>query len=121
MNFFETLSYYYFFHAFAVAMMVDCFSLKFFQQKLTDTQIFNQNVNKRDKKMVKIFEDIDFKRDPSGELEKLLSIEEDSLYPLVKLCIFAGSSRKASGITALRISHLSEIASFMIILEGNSR
>lgn len=75
-------------------------------------------VNKRDKSLDKIMVDIDFKR--SNDADKIVPLTDDPLYPLVRSAILAGNSRKANEIKAFRISHLTEIASFMIILQGNS-
>lgn len=74
-------------------------------------------VNKRDKSLDKIIMDIDFKR---ANDDKIVPLTEDPLYPLVRSAILAGNSRKANEIKAFRISHLTEIASFMVILQGNS-
>lgn len=75
-------------------------------------------VNKRDKQFDKIFDQIDYKRSATEELPP---IEQDPLYPVVKSVVLAGSSRKANGITALRVTHLTEVTRFMIVLEGNSK
>ncbi len=84
-----------------------------------DTKLF-QSVNKRNKNYVKIFDDIDFKRIPE-DIQKFPPIQEDPFFPYVKSIVLAASSRKATDIMAFRISHISEIASFMVIIEGNSR
>ena len=65
-----------------------------------------------------IIEKVDFKRTDAIPTTPL---EEDPEYPLVKTAITAGSSRKALSITAMRISHMTEVTDFMVILEGNSR
>lgn len=81
-------------------------------------QVVLHSVNKRDKQFDKIFDQIDFKR---GQTEELPPMEQDPLYPVVKAIVVAGSSRKAGGITALRVTHLTEVTRFMVVLEGNSR
>ena len=70
--------------------------------------------------MINIIQNIDYKRQPD-ESEQLVPIIEDPLYHVVKTIVLAGNSRKANDISAIRISHLTEISRFMIILEGNSR
>ena len=62
------------------------------------------------------FEQVNFNRD-----SEFVTIEQDEIYPLIKTAVLAGNARKASGITAIRISHLTEITRFMVILEGTSR
>ncbi len=47
-----------------------------------------------------------------------LSVVDDPLYPIVRSIILCGSARKASSIVALRVTHLTEVTQFMIILEG---
>ena len=85
----------------------------------TPTLKFTLNsINKRDKNLEKVITDIDFKR--NNNINQLTPLTEDPLYSLVKSCILAGNSRKAIDIKAFRISHLTEITSFMIILTGNS-
>jgi len=76
------------------------------------------SVNKRDKNLDIIFDQIDFKR---GQTDELPPMEQDPLYPVIKSIVIAGSSRKALGITALRVTHLTEVTRFMVILEGTSR
>lgn len=48
-------------------------------------------------------------------------LKDDPLLPQVEAIVRAADSRKAGGITVLRVHHLTEITSFMIILEGNSK
>ena len=81
-------------------------------------QIILHSVNKRDKNFDKIFDQIDFKR---GQTDELPPMEQDPLYPVIKSIVAAGSSRKSGGITALRVTHLTEVTRFMVILEGTSR
>lgn len=76
------------------------------------------NMNKRDKNFDKIFDQIDFKRDQINDLPPM---EQDPLYSVIKSIVVAGSSRKATGIIALRVTHLTEVARFMVVLEGTSR
>lgn len=74
----------------------------------------------RDRMLADIIEKVDFKRPINGTVS-ITPLEEDPEYPMVKTAITAGSSRKALSITAMRISHMTEITDFMVILEGNSR
>ena len=50
-----------------------------------------------------------------------LPIEDDPLLPMVNTVIEAANMRKANSMSAFRISHITEITTFMVIIEGNSR
>ena len=50
-----------------------------------------------------------------------IEIAKDPIIPQVQTAILAADLRKATSISALRISHLTEITTFMVIIEGNSR
>jgi ribosome-associated protein len=47
--------------------------------------------------------------------------EQDDMAPLVRCIVAAADGRKAEQIVALRVSHVSTLTSFLIILSGNSR
>ena len=53
--------------------------------------------------------------------ESLPPLEEEPLLPMVEVAAKASDDRKAGNIFAFRLSHLSEIATFMLLVEGNSR
>jgi ribosome-associated protein len=71
----------------------------------------------RDRMIARALEKIEHKR----ELVDQIALSEEPLLPMLTGAIRAADSRKAGGIVALRVSHLSEIATFMLIVEGNSR
>ena len=47
--------------------------------------------------------------------------EQDELSDLVRCVVKAGDARKAENIVALRVSDVSTLTSFVVILCGNSR
>jgi hypothetical protein len=72
----------------------------------------------RDKQMLDVFEQIDYQRTPN---EPEFPIEEDPSLPFVRTVIDAADGRKAADIHAMRVSHITEVTTFMVIIEGNSR
>jgi len=66
----------------------------------------------------KILEDVDFTRKQQAPQVPMLA---DPLLPLIEAIALAADKRKAASIQAFRISHLTEITTFMVVVEGNSR
>lgn len=74
--------------------------------------------NKRDKMIAALFEDTEYHR---GTESSAVPLKEDPLIPMVEDIIRAADKRKAKNMKAIRIEHLTEVTTFMVILEGNSR
>ena len=74
--------------------------------------------NKRDKMIAAIFEDTEFHRSKESSS---VPLSEDPLVPMVEDIIRAADKRKAKNVKAIRIEHLTEVTTFMVIVEGNSR
>ena len=74
--------------------------------------------NKRDKMIAALLEDTEFNRLKESSARPL---NEDPLVPMVENIIRAADKRKAKNMKAIRIEHLTEITTFMVIVEGNSR
>ena len=74
--------------------------------------------NKRDEMIAAMLEDTEYIR---GKDPNAVPLAEDPLVPLVEDIVRAADKRKAKNIKAIRIEHLTEITTFMIIIEGNSR
>ena len=76
------------------------------------------STGKKNKKYEQLLDAVEFERsnEPSA-----LPMEDDPLLPLVHTVIEAADMRKASSMSAFRISHITEITTFMVIIEGNSR
>jgi ribosome-associated protein len=72
----------------------------------------------RDKNLSKILEEVTYAR---PKITNSIAIKDDPLYSMIETVIAAADNRKAGAITALRINHLTEITTFMVIVEGNSR
>jgi len=78
----------------------------------------DENVgSKKQKRLSNLLNSVDFVRTPS-EHETVL--KDDPLIPLVETIVLAADKRKATYISAFRVSHLTEITSFMVIIEGRS-
>ena len=75
--------------------------------------------SKKEKRYKKLLDFVDYKR--SSSAATLINLSDDPMIPMVHTVIHAADMRKASFISALRISHITEITTFMIIIEGNSR
>lgn len=82
---------------------------------LATNDISNTNVKKP--KVEKLLKDTDYIRTPTAHE---FSINDDPLIPFVETIVLAADNRKATSISALRVSHLTEITSFMVIIEGKS-
>jgi len=81
-------------------------------------------LNNRDKRLKNILEETDFVRNktPFGEDgTAIVPLNDDPSVPMVKSIVRAADKRKAGYISAMRISHLTEVTTFMIVVEGNSR
>eukprot|EP01038_Epipyxis_sp_PR26KG_P012025 gene12025-16096_t len=72
----------------------------------------------RDKQVSKWIESIEYDRVKSKPPTTLM---EDPLIPLVESIIIAADKRKAVEISAFRVFQLTEVTSFMILIEGNSK
>ena len=73
---------------------------------------------KNNRKYEQLLDAVEFQR--SNE-PNTLSMEDDPLLPMVNTVIEAANMRKANSMSAFRISHITEITTFMVIIEGNSR
>ena len=76
-------------------------------------------ISKRDKKLDKVVMDINFNRNDMNRVS-LLPLLEDPMYPMVKAAILAGNSRKSQDTKSFRVAHLTEVTTFMVILQGTS-
>lgn len=74
--------------------------------------------NKRDQMIAGILEDTEFLR---ASNPPPIALKDDPLLPMVEEVIRAADKRKAKNIKAIRICHLTEVTTFMVICEGNSR
>ena len=74
--------------------------------------------NKRDKMLAAMFEDTEFLR---PKVSSAVPLAEDPLVPMIEDIIRAADKRKAKNMKAIRIEHLTEVTTFMVIVEGNSR
>jgi ribosome-associated protein len=74
--------------------------------------------NNRDKMIAGILEDTEFLR---ASNPPPIPLSEDPSLPMVEDIIRAVDKRKAKNIKAIRICHLTEVTTFMVICEGNSR
>ena len=77
-----------------------------------------RKLNNRDKMIAGILEDTEFLR---ASNPPPIPLSEDPLLPMVEDIIRAADKRKATNIKAIRISHLTEVTTFMVICQGNSR
>ena len=73
---------------------------------------------KRDRMLEGLLDSVDFTR---SQLPPQIDLSDDPLLPMVKAVALAADKRKAGVINAFRISHITEITTFMVIIEGNSR
>ena len=73
---------------------------------------------KNNRKYEQLLDAVEFHR--SNE-PNTLAMRDDPLLPMVNTVIEAASMRKANSMSAFRISHITEITTFMVIIEGNSR
>jgi len=78
----------------------------------------NSSENRKGKKYKKLLELVDYKRSPAGPEIK---IDEDPMIPMVRTALRAADARKASSMAAFRVSHITEVTTFMVVIEGNSR
>lgn len=77
-----------------------------------------KGATKRDTMLEQILESVDYTRSKAAPQISLL---QDPLLPMVKTIALAADKRKAGIISAFRISHMTEITTFMVVIEGNSR
>lgn len=77
-----------------------------------------KSLTNRDKMLANILEQTEFHR--TGQYVPI-PLAEDPLLPLVEAIALAADKRKAGTIQAFRICHLTEITTFMVVVEGNSR
>jgi len=74
--------------------------------------------NKRDKQVRDILESVDFSRTPATPAVPLM---EDPLIPMIGAIVNAADGRKAQYMSAFRVSSVTEVTTFFVVLEGNSR
>lgn len=55
------------------------------------------------------------------DIPPLRPLYEDPLYPHVESILRSGSEKKAMGLTAFRVSKLTSITDFIVIMEGRSK
>lgn len=77
-----------------------------------------KGATKRDTMLEQILESVDFTR---SKAPPQVPIAQDPLLPMVQAIALAADKRKAGSINAFRISHITEITTFMVVIEGNSR
>lgn len=68
--------------------------------------------------MQQLATDINFQR---VSTEEVCDIRGDSLIPLIETIVTAADKRKANYMHVMRVSPLTEVTSFMVVLEGNSK
>jgi ribosome-associated protein len=74
--------------------------------------------NKRDKMISNVLQSVEFSRKPENSEVPLM---EDPLIPMIGVIVNAADQRKAASISAFRVSSVSEVTTFMVVVEGNSR
>lgn len=94
-----------------------CFSM--IRSTYRTSTILQGSASSRDRMLSRTLEKMEQKRVPSAE--SLPPLEEEPLLPMVEVAAKASDDRKAGNIFGFRLSHLSEIATFMLLVEGNSR
>jgi kynureninase len=106
---------------------------KYFALSLSTTRLSSDSIsaspqrirkdNNRDKQWKTVLSNIDYIRKSSNEgdsLSPLVSLQEDPLLPQVESVVLAADDRKANEVKVLRVTHLTEVTRFMIVIEGNS-
>lgn len=78
----------------------------------------NPKESARINKYQKLMESVDYKR---ADTTNAISVHDDPLLPYVNTAILAADSRKATSISAFRVSHMTEVTTFLVVIEGNSR
>jgi ribosome-associated protein len=78
----------------------------------------NRSPSKRDRMLNSIIEKSNFERVISLPQQQL---EDDPELPVVVTAIKSADQRKAGNIMAMKISHMTEVTTFMIICEGTSK
>ncbi len=68
--------------------------------------------------MQQLATDINFQR---VSTEEVCDIRDDPLIPLIETIVTAADKRKANYMHVMRVSPLTEVTSFMVVLEGNSK
>lgn len=73
---------------------------------------------KRNKQMKNILQSLVDERNP-----KLpdIALSEDPILPMVEAAVRAADKRKAPYINSFRVTHLTEVTQFMLVIEGNSK
>ena len=90
---------------------------------IKSTRLFNglkRPPSNRDKRIQNILDIIDYSRDRNSA-EIPVALLDDPLVPLVETIVRAADKRKASFISAFRVFQLTEVTTFMITIEGNSK
>ena len=77
-----------------------------------------KGTTKRDHMLEQMLESVDYTR---SKAPPQVALAEDPMLPVVKTIALAADKRKAGSISAFRVSHMTEITTFMIVVEGNSR
>ena len=88
----------------------------------SSTRLYNdipKKLNNRDKRFVKILEDLTYTRERSSEI--CVALLEDPLLPTVEAMVRAADKRKAVSISVFRVFKLTEVTQFMVLIEGNSK
>eukprot|EP01033_Poteriospumella_lacustris_P004290 gene4290-3063_t len=83
-----------------------------------DRQGAPRTTNKFQRKFTGVLQQMVHKRERNAAIE---SIRRDPLIPKVESIVNAAIDRKAGNIIVLRIAEWTEVAQFMIIMEGNSK
>lgn len=86
--------------------------------RVTRNLLMSKKQTNRDKNLSKIIEEVTYTR---PKQVNSIAIKDDPLYPMIETIVTAADNRKAGAIAALRINHLTEVTTFMVIVEGNSR
>jgi ribosomal silencing factor RsfS len=54
------------------------------------------------------------------QLHQSTPLQDDPIFPVVKHIAKSADLRKAIGVTAKRVSHLTEVTQFMVTIEGSN-
>ena len=73
---------------------------------------------RRDRELGSILDSTNYERASSVPVTR---IEDDENLPAVLTAVKAADMRKGGNIKAIRISHMTEVTTFMVIVEGNSK
>jgi hypothetical protein len=77
--------------------------------------------NKRDRRLAEILDAIEYDRSSDKDFVPAVPLAKDPLIPLIESVVKAADKRKASSISVFRVHDLTEVTTFMVLIEGNSK